>query len=130
MFTTFRFVLCPSYCRISFSKCSYDLVFSPAIQFSQLFCMCLFLFSDSEPPDIRNWFSSYVYESPEFDTCSILRDEASEENHCGKKLEFEVVKADGSKSVNGHPKGCVGPNNPSNKKTKVKRILSSPSLFY
>ncbi|XP_027913107.1 uncharacterized protein LOC114173085 isoform X1 [Vigna unguiculata] len=72
----------------------------------------------SEPPDIRNWFSSYVYESPEFDTCSILRDEASEENHCGKKLEFEVVKADGSKSVNGHPKGCVGPNNPSNKKTK------------
>ncbi|BAU00411.1 hypothetical protein VIGAN_10200200 [Vigna angularis var. angularis] len=71
----------------------------------------------SEPPDIRNWFSSYVYESPEFDTCSILRDEVSEENHC-EKFDFEVVKADGSKPANGYLKGCVEHNDSSNNKTK------------
>lgn len=69
--------------------------------------MCRFLFSDSEPPDIGNWFSSYVYESPESDTCSILRDEVSEE----KKFDFEVV--------NGQPKGCVEHNSSFNKNTKV-----------
>lgn len=79
--------------------------------------MCRFPFSDSEPPDIRNWFSSYVYESPEFDTCSILRDEVSEENHCGK-FDFEVGKADGP--ANGHLKGCVEHNDSSNNKTKVR----------
>lgn len=28
----------------------------------------LVLYSDPEPPDITNWFSSYVYESPELDS--------------------------------------------------------------
>ncbi|ESW28570.1 hypothetical protein PHAVU_002G000400 [Phaseolus vulgaris] len=72
----------------------------------------------SEPPDIRNWFSSYVYESPESDTCSLLRDEVSEENQRGKTFDFVVVKADGSRSANGHPKGCVEHNNSFDKNTK------------
>jgi len=120
MFTPFWFVLCPASCRISFVECSYDLVCSRAYSIISALCVCRFLFSDSEPPDIRNWFSSYVYESPESDTCSLLRDEVSEENQRGKTFDFVVVKADGSRSANGHPKGCVEHNNSFDKNTKVK----------
>ncbi|RDX78705.1 hypothetical protein CR513_40969, partial [Mucuna pruriens] len=73
----------------------------------------------SEPPDIRNWFSSYVYESPESDTSSLFRDEVYEENECGKeRFDFEVVKEDESRSENVHLKGCIEHNSSSNKNTK------------
>lgn len=42
--------------------------------------LCYHIWSLSEPPDIRNWFSSYVYESPKVDTIqdSILPDHEKE----------------------------------------------------
>ncbi|XP_022158458.1 uncharacterized protein LOC111024941 isoform X2 [Momordica charantia] len=38
----------------------------------------------SEPPDIRNWFSSYVYESPELDSNDMFGDSISKEREIGK----------------------------------------------
>lgn len=90
---------------------------------TQLFQFCvLLLFFNPEPPDIRNWFSSYVYESPESDTSSLFRDEVSEENECGKeRFDFEVVKEDESRFENVHSEGLVDHNSSSNKNTKVKQ---------
>ncbi|KAL2348191.1 hypothetical protein Fmac_002191 [Flemingia macrophylla] len=68
----------------------------------------------SEPPDIRNWFSSYVYESPESDTGSLFRDEVSEEKEV---LDFEVVKNE-SRSENVNSKRCVDINTSSSKNPK------------
>ena len=34
----------------------------------------MFVFLLSEPPDIRNWFRDYVYESPVLDTSDDFRD--------------------------------------------------------
>ncbi|KAF7828465.1 choline transporter-like protein 2 [Senna tora] len=52
----------------------------------------------SEPPDIRNWFSSYVYESPVSGISTLLGDSVSEETECEDKCfnveaenEHEVV---------------------------------------
>ncbi|XP_054825627.1 uncharacterized protein LOC129323096 isoform X2 [Prosopis cineraria] len=40
----------------------------------------------SEPPDIRNWFSSYVYESPMLGTSSLFEEfVTSKENECDEK---------------------------------------------
>lgn len=39
----------------------------------------------SEPPDIRNWFSSYAYESFVLDTNDDVQDSVSEESECGKE---------------------------------------------
>ncbi|GAU29297.1 hypothetical protein TSUD_226680 [Trifolium subterraneum] len=63
----------------------------------------------SEPPDIRNWFSSYVYESSVFDTSSLLSDEeVSEGNKCEEeRFDFEVVNKDEGQSENVQPKVCV-----------------------
>ncbi|KAK7307762.1 hypothetical protein VNO77_41112 [Canavalia gladiata] len=73
----------------------------------------------SEPTDIGNWFSSYVYESPVSGTSSPLGDEVSEENEGGEeRLDFEVVNEHESRSENVHPKGCVEHNSSSNKNTK------------
>ncbi|KAK7309072.1 hypothetical protein RJT34_05513 [Clitoria ternatea] len=58
----------------------------------------------SEPPDIRNWFSSYVYESPLSDTSGLFRDEG---NECREeRFDSEAVNEDESRSENGHRKGC------------------------
>ncbi|KAK6251065.1 hypothetical protein SCA6_005070 [Theobroma cacao] len=38
----------------------------------------------SEPPDIRNWYSSYVYESPLLDTSDGFRSYVSRESECEK----------------------------------------------
>lgn len=38
----------------------------------------------SEPTDIRNWFSSYVYESPLLDTDDDLKSYVSRESECEK----------------------------------------------
>lgn len=74
----------------------------------------------SEPPDIRNWFASYVYESPESDTSSLFRDEVSEENVCGKeRFDVEVTKEDESRSENVHRNGCVEHSSPSNENKAV-----------
>jgi hypothetical protein len=43
----------------------------------------LFLFLGlSEPPDIRNWFASYVYESPVLDTSNYFGYSLSKESEC------------------------------------------------
>ncbi|KAG6414203.1 hypothetical protein SASPL_126921 [Salvia splendens] len=39
----------------------------------------------SEPPNIRNWFSSYVYESPELDSSSCFQDFDGAGDTCGKE---------------------------------------------
>ncbi|KAL1531190.1 hypothetical protein AAHA92_33898 [Salvia divinorum] len=39
----------------------------------------------SEPPDIRNWFSSYMYESPELDNLSYFQDFDGDGYTCGKE---------------------------------------------
>lgn len=39
----------------------------------------------AEIPDIRNWFSSYEYESPVLDSNDIFRDSVSKESEIGKK---------------------------------------------
>ncbi|OMO59611.1 hypothetical protein CCACVL1_24717 [Corchorus capsularis] len=43
----------------------------------------------SEPPDIRNWFSSYKYESFALDTCENLGGIVSEETEINRD-EFEI----------------------------------------
>ncbi|KAJ1383641.1 hypothetical protein SESBI_43179 [Sesbania bispinosa] len=71
----------------------------------------------SEPPDIRNWFSSYVYESSVSDTISPSKDEVSEEIKFGdERFDFEVMN--GGRSENVHPKGCAEHNSSSNKTMK------------
>ncbi|KAJ1406264.1 hypothetical protein SESBI_25183 [Sesbania bispinosa] len=71
----------------------------------------------SEPPDIRNWFSSYVYESSVSDTISPSKDEVSEEIKCGdERFDFEVMN--GGRSENVHPKGCAEHNSSSDKTMK------------
>jgi hypothetical protein len=46
---------------------SRTLAFSWRVDFGSLsvLTLCWAFFSSSEPPDIKNWFSSYVYDSPE-----------------------------------------------------------------
>ncbi|WJX60501.1 hypothetical protein P8452_45703 [Trifolium repens] len=65
----------------------------------------------SEPPDIRNWFSSYVYESSAFDTSSLLvlsDEEVYEGNKCGEeRFNFEVVNKDEGQSENVQQRVCV-----------------------
>lgn len=58
------------------------------------------IWSLSEPPDIRNWFSSYVYESPEVDTIQdfILPDHEKElddkvyTNACSSSVEPQNLR--------------------------------------
>ncbi|GLT81531.1 hypothetical protein SLA2020_529130 [Shorea laevis] len=38
----------------------------------------------SEPPDIRNWFGSYVYESPVLDTSDDFKSSANHRRGCEK----------------------------------------------
>ncbi|KAJ1391717.1 hypothetical protein SESBI_36377 [Sesbania bispinosa] len=71
----------------------------------------------SEPPDIRNWFSSYVYESSVSDTISPSKDEVSEEMKCEDgRFDFEVMNGDRSENV--QPKGCAEHNSSSDKAMK------------
>lgn len=83
--------------------------------------MC-FLFENSGPPDIRNWFSSYVYESFVSDTSSPSRDEeVSEENKRGdERFDFQVMNEDEGRAENIHPKFCAEHNSSSDKNMKVK----------
>jgi len=68
--------------------------------------LCTFGPLYSEPPDIRNWFSSYMYESSTFDTSSLLSsEEVSEGNKfVDERLDFELVNKDEGRSENVHPK--------------------------
>lgn len=43
----------------------------------------------SEPPDLANWFSSYVYESPVLDTSDVLELYVPGESECVKETEIE-----------------------------------------
>ncbi|CAK8539514.1 unnamed protein product [Lathyrus sativus] len=63
----------------------------------------------SEPPNIRNWFSSYNYESSAFDTCSLLNDEeVSDRNKCvEERFDFKVTSKDETKSEIVQPEICV-----------------------
>jgi hypothetical protein len=83
----------------------------------------------SEPPDIRNWFSSYKYESSTFDISSILsNDEVSEGNKCGdERFDFEVVNKDEGQSENVQPKVCVDHNSSFDKNMEVKQKNSDLS---
>nr|KYP32953.1 hypothetical protein KK1_046256 [Cajanus cajan] len=94
-----------------------DLCLTKSYIFNYSSFMCCFHFSNSEPLDIKNWFSSYVYESPECDTSSLFGDDVSEEN---ERFDFEVVREDKSKSdsENVHSKGCVEHDRSSNKNPK------------
>ncbi|CAL5187681.1 unnamed protein product [Lathyrus oleraceus] len=63
----------------------------------------------SEPPNIRNWFSSYNYESSAFDTCSLLNDEeVSDGNRCvEERFDFKVINKDEAKTEIVQPEVCV-----------------------
>lgn len=89
-------------------------------------------FCNSEPPDIRNWFSSYIYESSTFDTNSLLsNEEVSEGNKCEEeRFDFEVVNKDEVRSENVPPKVCVEHNGSFDKNMEVKNSdFSSKSLL-
>ncbi|XP_058778176.1 uncharacterized protein LOC131652350 [Vicia villosa] len=73
----------------------------------------------SEPPNIRNWFSSYNYESPAFDTCSLLNDEVSDGNKCvEERFDIKVINKDETKSEIVQPEVCVGHNGSFDKNRK------------
>ncbi|CAJ2645872.1 unnamed protein product [Trifolium pratense] len=63
----------------------------------------------SEPPDIRNWFSSYNYESSAFDTSSLLSDEEVSDGNKSEeeRFNFEVVNKDEGQSENLQLKVCA-----------------------
>ena len=49
----------------------------------------------SEPPDIRNWFSSYVYESPLSDTSSLYKESVPQGAECEQEgFAFEERNVD------------------------------------
>lgn len=87
-------------------------------------CEQLF-FGYSEPPDIKNWFSSYVYESPVPGTSSLFVDSVSEEHGC-EEIGFN------SENVNEHevgfenvqPSESVKHNSCSDTNTKIKQPSS------
>lgn len=58
----------------------------------------------SEPPDIRNWFSSYVYESPELDSNDNFGDSISR----GREFEEDEQIADEENGVIGEDFGEFG----------------------
>jgi hypothetical protein len=84
--------------------------------------LCTFGPLNSEPPDIRNWFSSYMYESSTFDTSSLVSsEEVSEGNKCvDERLDFEVVNKDEGRSENVHPEVRVQHNISFDKNMEVK----------
>ena len=95
--------------------------------------MCLFVRAIlfSEPPDIRNWFSSYVYESSVSDTCSLIKDVVSEENECEEdKFDFEVINEDEDRPENVHTKQCVQHNSPSDENKRVKQPSSRVLILW
>ncbi|KAK9274819.1 hypothetical protein L1049_022071 [Liquidambar formosana] len=54
----------------------------------------------SEPPDIRNWFSSYVYESPILDTSDGLGGSGNKERECERE-QFNVEESKREKEILG-----------------------------
>ena len=60
--------------------------------------MLVFLWVVSEPPDIRNWFSSYEYESPVVDLSHNFGDSVSKESEFVKNE--LVISESGGKEVN------------------------------
>ncbi|KAI5438885.1 hypothetical protein KIW84_024564 [Lathyrus oleraceus] len=84
-------------------QCNEDLCFTKNMDS----CSLCSLFS--EPPNIRNWFSSYNYESSAFDTCSLLNDEeVSDGNKCvAERFDFKVINKDETKTEIVQPKVCV-----------------------
>lgn len=84
-------------------QCNEDLCFTKNMDS----CSSCSLFS--EPPNIRNWFSSYNYESSTFDTCGLLNDEeVSDGNKCvAERLDFKVINKDETKTEIVQPKVCV-----------------------
>lgn len=77
---------------------------------------------NSEPPDIRNWLSSYMYESSTFDTCSLVSsEEVSQGNKCvDERLDFEVLNKGEGRSKNVQPKVSVQHNSTFDKNMEVK----------
>ena len=59
----------------------------------------VFLWVVTEPPDIRNWFSSYEYESPVLDLNHNFGDSVSKESEFVKN-ELVISESGGGKEVN------------------------------
>ncbi|KAL5099028.1 hypothetical protein RYX36_003355 [Vicia faba] len=74
----------------------------------------------SEPPNIRNWFSSYNYESSALDTCSLLNDEeVYDGNKCvEERFDFKVINKDETESEIVQPEVCVEHNGSFDKNMK------------
>lgn len=53
----------------------------------------------SEPPHVRNWFSSYVYESPVLDTLDDFKESVTKERVCAKEG-FAYEGSEGKKEDN------------------------------
>ncbi|MED6193868.1 hypothetical protein PIB30_023238 [Stylosanthes scabra] len=74
----------------------------------------------SEPCDIGNWFSSYVYESYVPDTYSMTKDAVLEESESEvERLDLEVINEDEHRSENDHPKHCFPHSSPSEENKRV-----------
>ncbi|KAK0587007.1 hypothetical protein LWI29_016041 [Acer saccharum] len=91
----------------------------------------------SEPPNIRNWFSSYVYDSFVLDTNDDVKDSISHENECEKEEEANLGAFIESRSCDQMGVGQGISSNGSfedddqNKKSlcKISDSMDSPSLF-
>lgn len=92
---------------------------------------------NSEPPDIRNWLSSYMYESSTFDTCSLVSsEEVSQGNKCvDERLDFEVLNKGEGRSKNVQPKVSVQHNSTFDKNMEgdgsagMKKILTIDNIL-
>ncbi|KAL5745883.1 hypothetical protein ACOSP7_027029 [Xanthoceras sorbifolium] len=86
----------------------------------------------SEPPDIRNWLSSYVYESFVLDTNDDVNDSVSHESECEKEEEANAGTFGESRSCDemGVGQGICS-NGSFDKKSlcKISDFVDSPSLF-
>ncbi|XVF13448.1 hypothetical protein REPUB_Repub08aG0208800 [Reevesia pubescens] len=84
----------------------------------------------SEPPDIRNWFSSYVYESPLLDTDDGFKSYVSREIECeknqldiGESIKDEVVNSGQLQEANNSCKNDASENTRSTKLVKCSDSL-------
>jgi hypothetical protein len=87
----------------------------------------LFLFLGlSEPPDIRNWFASYVYGSPELDTSNYFGDSLSKDGEC----ECDGVVNEESNTETGKTQSNSFGNNEQRQQSsrEVFHLSSSPSF--
>ncbi|KAK3224978.1 hypothetical protein Dsin_004840 [Dipteronia sinensis] len=91
----------------------------------------------SEPPNIRNWFSSYVYDSFVLDTNDDVKDSISHENECEKEEEANLGAFIESRSCDEmgvgqgiSSKGSFEDDDQDKKSLcKISDSMDSPSLF-